>query len=350
MTSTQASTTELAGLAGLAEHGDRQAPAGALNLAVNVWAGPPAWLRAALSEVDLADYPIPDGGAAAAADRHGVRAEECLLLNGAAEAFWAVAHGLAPRLAACVHPSFTAPEAALRSAGVPVVRVVRSAADGFVLDPRQVPEEADLVVVGRPDNPTGRYEPVEVLSQLTRAGRTVVVDEAFDDFLPDAAGLAALRLPGVVCVRSLTKLWGLAGLRVGYALGPPDLLARLAAAIQPWPVSAPAIRAVELLSRAEPERADRVRAVAAARAELVAGLARHPVDVWASPANFVLLRSGCPDLAGRLLAGGVAVRRAETFPGLAARFVRVAVAADPARRESFLAALEEALRRSAGSP
>ncbi len=268
-------TTEPAGhttLTGLSEHGDRQVPPGTLNLAVNVWPGPPAWLRAALAEVDLASYPDPAAGAAAAAARHGVEPAGCRLLNGAAEAFWAVAYGLAPRLAACVHPSFTAPEAALRSAGVRVVRVVRSAAGGFVLDPRAVPEEADLVVLGRPDNPTGRYEPADLVARLTRPGRTVVVDGAFDDFLPDAAGLAGLGLPGLVCVRSLTKLWGLAGLRVGYALGPPHLLTRLATAVQPWPVSSLTARAVELLCGAEAERLDRVRAVAAARTDLLNAL------------------------------------------------------------------------------
>jgi histidinol-phosphate aminotransferase len=342
-------TTERASaneLAGLSQHGDRQVPAGTLDLAVNVWPGPPAWLRAALTEVNLSGYPDPAAGVVAAAARHSVEPAGCMLLNGAAEAFWAVAYGLAPRLAACVHPSFTAPEAALRSAGVPVVRVVRGSADGFALDPRAVPEEADLVVLGRPDNPTGRYEPADLVARLTRPGRTVVVDEAFDDFLPDAAGLAAMTLPGVVCVRSLTKLWGLAGLRVGYALGPPEILARLATAVQPWPVSSLAARAVELLCGKEAERRDRVRVVAAARTALLSGLARRAVETWASPVNFVLLRSDCPDLRERLLAARIAVRRAETFPGLDAHYVRAAVSADPAGRARFLTGLDKALART----
>lgn len=328
----------------LSDHGDRQVPAGALDLAVNVWPGPPDWLLNALGEVELAGYPDPAAGVEAAAARHGVESKACRLLNGAAEAFWTLAHGLTPRLAACVHPSFTAPEAALRSAGIPVVRVMRSGADGFALDPAAVPAAADLVVLGRPDNPTGRYESAELVGQLTRPGRTVVVDEAFDDFLPSATGLAGLQLPGVVCVRSLTKLWGLAGLRVGYALGPPDLLRRLAGAVQPWPVNSLAVRAVELLSGAETERLDRARAVATARTELLAELAGLPVQIWASPANFLLLRSDHPDLRARLLAAAIAVRRAETFPGLDAGHIRVAVAADPVDRARFVDALSEALQ------
>ena len=175
----------------LLDHGDRQVPPGAVDLAVNVWGPPPDWLIARPAGVDLAAYPDQAPALAAVAARHGVATDECLLLNGAAEAFWLLAQALRPRLAACVHPSFTAPEAALRAAGVPVHRVVRDAADGFALDPAAVPEEADLVVLGRPDNPTGRLEPDEALAALARPGRVLVVDEAFADFLPDADGAYA---------------------------------------------------------------------------------------------------------------------------------------------------------------
>jgi histidinol-phosphate/aromatic aminotransferase/cobyric acid decarboxylase-like protein/adenosyl cobinamide kinase/adenosyl cobinamide phosphate guanylyltransferase len=341
-----------AGTAGpdLHAHGDRQVPPGAVDLAVNVLPGPPDWLRHRLATVDLAAYPDPAPTRAAAAARHGVPPDHCLLTNGAAEAFWLVAQALRPRLAACVHPSFTAPEAALRSAGVPVTRVLRRPEDDFALDPARVPDEADLVVLGRPDNPTGRYDDLAVLRALARPGRVVLVDEAFADFLPDggeAAGVARLGIPGVLCLRSLTKVWGLAGLRVGYVLGAPDLLARLDAVRQPWPVSSPAIAAVALLSgpprgEAEAERRRRALAVGAARAELMAGLAPLVGDgslrVWTSPANYLLLR-GPAGLRDRLLRHGLALRRAETFPGLDDSFARAAVSLDPAVRRTLVSAL-----------
>ena len=327
----------------LHDHGDRQVPPGALDLAVNVLAPTPAWLQAELGEVDLAAYPDPAAALAAVATRHGVPVEECLLLNGAAEAFWLIGQALRPRLAACVHPSFTAPEAALRASGVPVHQVHREPADDFALDPALVPEEADLVVLGRPDNPTGRWEELAVISALTRPGRVIVVDEAFADFLPDAAGLHPAGLPGVVCVRSLTKLWGLAGLRVGYLLGDPTLLRRLAAVRQPWPVNALALRSISVLCAAEDERRARAAAVAEARRELLDGLATLPVDVWESPANFLLLRTDRADLRDRLLDLDVAVRRGETFPGLDSHYVRVAVHPDPAARARLLAGLSDVL-------
>lgn len=332
----------------LHDHGDRQVPAGALDLAVNVLGPPPAWLSERLSEVDLAAYPDPAPGCDALAARHGVSPRECLLVNGAAEAFWLLAQALRPRLAACVHPSFTAPEAALRSAGVPVERVFRDPVDGFALDPGSVPERADLVVLGRPDNPTGRTEELDVLAALTRPGRVVVVDEAFADFQPDASGVYAEGLPGVVCVRSLTKLWGLAGLRVGYLLAEPGLARRLDEVRQPWPVSALAVRATTLLCTAEVERRERADLIGAARRELLTELSGLPLEVWPSPANYLLIRTGLVDLRSRLLECGVAVRRGETFPGLDSTFVRVTVHPDPEGRAALVDALRDALEDAPG--
>lgn len=328
----------------LREHGDTQVPPGTVDLAVNVQPGPPSWLadRLAAAVRDLAAYPDDRAARAAAAARHGRPAEECLVVDGAAEAFWLLASVLRPRLAACVHPSFTEPEAALRAAGIPVARIQRDAGRDWRLDPSTVPAAADLVVLGRPDNPTGVLDPVETVAALTRPGRTVVVDEAFAEFLADAGGVAGRRdLAGVVAVRSLTKLWGLAGLRVGYVTGPPDLVGRLAAGRQPWSVNSLALTAVETLTSpvAEDERRARAAAVAELRTELIAGLRTvGGLEVWDAHANFVLVRSGHPGLRDRLLEHGLAARRADTFPGLDDRAVRVAVR-DRATNRRLIAAL-----------
>jgi histidinol-phosphate/aromatic aminotransferase/cobyric acid decarboxylase-like protein len=332
----------------LADHGDRQVPPGAVDLAVNVWRAPPAWLRAELRRVDVSRYPDARAAEAAAAERHGRDAEEILAVNGAAEAFWALACALRPRLAVCVHPSFTAPEAALRGAGVPVHRVVRRPGDGFALDPAAVPDEADLVVLGRPDNPTGRVEEVDVVAALCRPGRTVVVDEAFAEFHADADGLARrVDLPGLVCVRSLTKLWALPGLRVGYLVAEAAVVARARGALQPWPVNALAARAIELLSPAEAERSARAGEAAAARESLVADLCRVPgLRVWPATANYLLLRAAGVHMRDRLLDRGLAVRRADTFPGLDTQFARVAVHPRLAVRARVATALGEVLART----
>jgi histidinol-phosphate/aromatic aminotransferase/cobyric acid decarboxylase-like protein/adenosyl cobinamide kinase/adenosyl cobinamide phosphate guanylyltransferase len=328
----------------LREHGDTQVPDGAVDLAVNVEPGPPEWLAARLAAAadDLAGYPDDRAARAAVAGRHHRDAAECLVVNGASEAFWLLGPALRPRLAACVHPSFTEPEAALRASGVPIVRVPRPPDRRWRLDPTAVPAEADLVVLGRPDSPTGVVDPISTVEALCRPGRTVVLDEAFAEFLDDADGLAGRRdLPGLLCVRSLTKLWGLAGLRVAYVVGPADLVARLDSHRQPWSGNRLALVALEALVAAETERRGRAADVARERADLVGALRDLPgLTVWDSTANFVLVQGPGFSLRDRLLTYGLAARRADTFPGLDDRSVRIAVR-DRATNQRVVAALRD---------
>lgn len=317
-------------------HGDEDldpdAP-GQLDLAVNVrLPRPPDWLRARLHAAldGLAAYPRPGAAVAAVASRHGRDADEVLLTNGAAEAFTLIARALRPRLAVCVHPSFTAPEAALRDAGHEVRRVLLE--PPFTLAAENVPDDADLVVLGNPTNPTGRLHPVAVLEQLARPGRVLVVDEAFADAIAgEPASLSARRdLPGVLVVRSLTKAWGLAGLRVGYVLGEPARLAALRQAQPPWPVNGLALTALESCSQPEAVAwVGRQAATAAGwRQALAAALGELPgVGVSAGgQAPFLLVRVGdAAAVRRRLRELAIAVRRGDTFPGLGDQWLRIAV-------------------------
>jgi histidinol-phosphate aminotransferase len=306
---------------------------------------PPTWLRAVLHEAldDSAAYPDAGPARAAVAAAHGRDPAEVLLTAGAAEAFTLLARALRPRHAVVVHPSFTEPEAALRTAGHPVSRLLLDAEDGYRLDPVRVPADADLVVLGNPTNPTSVLHPAASLTALARPGRVLVVDEAFADTVPGEPESLAARadLPGVLVVRSLTKTWGLAGLRVGYALGPAELVTAMAAQQPHWPVSTPALAALTACTTP----AARTEADAAAialedhRRALVDALPPG-VDVVAEPrSSFVLLR--VPD-GGRVREAlrdrGWAVRRGDTFPGLSSDHVRVAVR-DPGTSRAFAAAL-----------
>ncbi|HWG98542.1 MAG TPA: Rv2231c family pyridoxal phosphate-dependent protein CobC, partial [Pilimelia sp.] len=273
---------------------------------------------------------------------------------GAAEVFVLLARALAPRRAVVVHPQFTEPEAALRHAGHEVTRVLLDPGDGFRLRPDRVPADADLVVVGNPTNPTSVLHPAAVVARLARPGRVLVVDEAFADsaYAPGVAGepasLAARRdLPGLLVVRSLTKTWGLAGLRIGCALGPAELIRRLAAAQPLWAVSSPALAAARACAAPAAVALERAYAarLAADRAYLVDRLRALPgVAVPGEPASaFVLVRlAGAARVRLRLRERGFAVRRGDTFPGLGADWLRVAVR-DTATTDAFVAALAAVL-------
>ena len=336
----------------LDHHGDQEADPespGQLNLAVNVrLPRPPAWLRARLAAAldSAAAYPRQEPAIEAVAARHGRSPGEVLLTNGAAEAFTLVARAIRPRLAVCVHPSFTEPESALRKAGHDVRRVVL--APPFALGAGDVPAAADLVVLGNPTNPTGRLHPAATVAALARPGRMLVVDEAFADAVPDGASLARRSdLPGLVVVRSLTKTWGLAGLRVGYVLAEPAIIAELRLAQPQWAVNSLALTALEACSQPEAVTCANEQAVLAAgwREQLTALLARVPgVEVGReSQAPFLLLKvSDARQVRLRLRADGIAVRRGDTFPGLGSEWLRIAVPG-PGQHARLVAGLTAAL-------
>ncbi|MFI6372517.1 Rv2231c family pyridoxal phosphate-dependent protein CobC [Streptomyces sp. NPDC050546] len=341
----------------LRHHGDaevRDDGGSLVDLAVNVRAGtPPVWLREhiAASLDGLAAYPDGRAARAAVAERHGLPVQRVLLTAGAAEAFVLLARALKVQRPVVVHPQFTEPEAALRDAGHTVGRVLLRAEDGFRLDPAAVPEDADLVVIGNPTNPTSVLHPAEAIAGLARPGRVLVVDEAFMDAVPGEREALAGRVdvPGLVVLRSLTKTWGLAGLRVGYVLAAPETVEDLERAQPLWPVSTPALAAARgcVGPRGVAEAAHAAHRVAADRAHLVAGLARFAAAGLrvAGPAEGPFLLIRLPHAAAvrrRLRDLGYAVRRGDTFPGLDEEWLRLAVR-DRTTTDGFLRALEHAL-------
>jgi histidinol-phosphate aminotransferase len=333
----------------LRHHGDEDAIPGLVDLAVNVRPGtPPRWLRERIAQVDLARYPNQSEAVAAVAARYERDPREVLLTAGAAEAFVLLARALVPGPAVIVHPQFTEPEVALAAGGHPVQRLI--VPPPFPLDPTQVPDDADLVIVGNPTNPTSVLHPAAAIRSLCRPGRTVVVDEAFADCVAGEPQTLAGD-PDVVVIRSLTKTWGLAGLRVGFIIGPAALIDRLRAAQPHWPVSSPALAACiacstsEASAEAQAWAGDLVRC----RAQL-AGLLRSLPGVHVvggAAASFLLVRTDRPAMWNPLRDKGFAVRRGDTFPGLDAHWFRVAVR-DASTSTSFVHALREALDDLAG--
>jgi histidinol-phosphate aminotransferase len=319
-------------LAAARYHGDQAAEPGMLDFAVNVrQAQPPSWLldRLAARLPDLGRYPTADderAALAAVAARHGRSVDQVALLAGAAEGFALLAN-LRPTLAAVIAPSFTEPDVALRSAGVAVRHVVLD--PPFGLDGAQVPDEADLVVVGNPTNPTAVLHTREQILALRRPGRIIVVDEAFADAVPgEPESLADAALPDVLVLRSLTKTWSLAGLRVGYALGAPELLARLTATRPHWPMGTLQLTAVAGCSvpSAVSEAEAGARQLASTRAQMVAGLRSVGVETVDGVAPFVLFTVGDAALMRKHLhSNRIAVRRCDTFVDLDGEYLRAAV-------------------------
>ncbi|MFT4395033.1 Rv2231c family pyridoxal phosphate-dependent protein CobC [Gordonia lacunae] len=325
-------------------HGDQDAVPGLVDFAVNVRGTPPGFVLDAIRSGldDLARYP---SGAQerlavdAIAAAHGRRPEEVLLLSGAADGFEMLPR-LGARHAALIQPSFTEPEIALRAAGIPITQValtapwhLRAQAGGETTV--SVPDDADLVILGNPTNPTSVLHPVEAIAALRRPGRVLVVDEAFADLTlgtdgtPEPQSLASADWPDLLVIRSVTKTFGLAGLRAGYLLGPVDLLDRLRAGRRPWAVSTPALAALTACVDDQGQRycAETARMVAAERADMVDELTRVGIRVAAAPAApFVLVEMrDATEVKQRLVRHGFAVRSCANFVGLGDSHLRLAV-------------------------
>ncbi len=222
--------------------------------------------------------------------------------------------------------------------------------DGGAAPPLSENLRCDLVVVGRPENPSGALDPREAILRLRRPGRTVLVDEAFADFVVDGDALADHRPaddgPGELLVlRSLTKTLSVPGIRCGYALGSAEVIAALRDAGPPWSCPTPALRLLEQYA-ARPDACARIAArTAAHRADLTARLQQLAgVQLWPSVANFVLVRvpAGIDPVAG-LHDHGIAVRPAAGFVGLDDRHVRITVRV-PALHARLATALAAVLR------
>ncbi len=314
----------------LEHHGDTETDAALVDLAVNVrLTTPPTWLAQRLRDSigDLAAYPDVRNARRALARRHDVPEEMVLPTSGAAEAFVLLARMTDAARPVVVHPQFTEPEAALRRAGITPARVVLGSADGFGLDPALVPDDADLVIVGNPTNPTGVLHPREVLESLRRPGRLLVIDEAFMDTVAgEGYTVISPDMDGVLVLRSLTKTWGLAGLRAGYAVGSPSVVAALARHQPHWSVSSLAATVMEATATpaALREAEAAVGDITQWRRHLLEGLRGLGLDPVPSQTSFVLVEVGA-GVREAMRGRGYALRRGDTFPGLGPEWVRVAV-------------------------
>lgn len=208
-----------------------------------------------------------------------------------------------------------------------------------------------LIAVVSPNNPTGATATTGQIAQLARAvpSALVVLDLAYAEFADEDPTAAALSLPNVLVLRTFSKAWGLAGMRVGYALGPPEVIGWLRASGNPFAVSAPAAAvAAEWLQSGQSAVTAYARAVREERAALTDLLRRHGAQPLPSQGNFVLAEY--PDAAAvwaALAQRGIAVR-AFADPAPLGRCLRITCPGDAADFARLCDTLREILPADAG--
>jgi histidinol-phosphate aminotransferase len=287
---------------------------------------------------------------AALAHRIGVDPERVIVTAGADEALDRICRAFTgpDRSLLLPEPAFEMFERFAALAGAPIVRVSWFD-DAFPVD--QVlgclDERTGVVVVVSPDNPTGAVAAAQDVRRIAAAApnAVILIDHVYVEYADEDLTPAVLDLENVIVVRTMSKAWGLAGCRVGYAIGSPNAITMLRAAGAPYPVAAPSIAlALAQLRGGEAALRAHVTQVRAERASLRELLCARGVDARASQANFILADFGprAAFVRDGLGARGILVR---DFPGRAGleSSLRITLPGDPADFERLTSALDTVL-------
>ncbi|MBA3266635.1 MAG: histidinol-phosphate transaminase [Acidimicrobiia bacterium] len=326
-----------------------------LNTNESPYPPPEAWRQAFLDEVKAIIFNrYPDRQASALrralGDLHGVAPEQVFAANGSNEVLQALclAYGGHGRSVVAFEPTYPLHSHIARITGSEVVAGGRR--DDFSLDPddvRRVLVRADpaITFLCSPNNPTGTVDPSATTAAVVAAAPgLVVVDEAYGQFAPRSAISQVSDGGGLVVVRTFSKAWAMAGLRLGYCVAPAEVVTALERVTLPYHLDTAKQAAGRLALRFRSEMEARVALLVAERDRLTRALSALPVDTWPSGANFVLFRPRAragAEVWKALVERSVLVRDCAAWPGLDG-CLRVTVGT-PHEDDAFLAALTEVL-------
>jgi len=188
------------------------------------------------------------------------------------------------------------------------------------IDEIGTPQGTDLLVVVNPNNPDGaivrRESLLAAAKQLSRTGALMVVDEAFADVAPAGTSLAGdVGRGNIVVLRSFGKFFGLAGLRLGFAIAAPSLIERLDAMLGPWAVNGPALHIGEVALADESWKEQTLARLAQSKARLDGVITRAGLEILGGTSLYRLTRSSdAQQLFARLGRAGILVRRFDEQP------------------------------------
>ena len=287
------------------------------------------------------------------ADRFGVPEDAILCGNGAAELIFSFAAVLRPKTALLPVPSFAEYETALRSVSVEPVFHSLLRENGFAVSEEilgAITENTEALLLCSPNNPTGRSIEkkllLAILDRCRKTGTWLCLDECFQDLCDEDKAFSLIGSLAdndrVLILRAFTKTYGMAGVRLGFAISKNrGLLNKMSETVQPWNVSTVAQKA-GLAALGCSGWAERARTLfRAEKAYLYQALDGLGISVLPGDANFLLL-SGVPTLVEALLEKGILVRDCANYRGLKKGDVRIAVRTH-AENAALIAAIAEAL-------
>lgn len=286
----------------------------------------------------LAKYPHPDGEPflSAVANYHQLSKEEVLIGNGAAEIFTLLANSYAHQKVIIVHPTFSEYERTLRAQNVAIIHMEVEDIIEWTLPMNQLKQqmkEAAALYVCTPNNPTGVLPPREQLLELLKVGADlnchIILDEAFIDWISEEESLVSEleHNPHLCIVRSMTKMYSIPGIRLGYALAKSPFITNLKKYVPNWNVNALAAHLGEVCLQEDEYRKASIIQANNRREKFILFLKENQCIVTNSRTNFVCFQ--LPDSTKSqafyldMLWKGIVMRHTENFKGLDGKWFRV---------------------------
>ncbi|MCM3783568.1 threonine-phosphate decarboxylase CobD [Neobacillus mesonae] len=267
--------------------------------------------------------------------------DHILIGNGAAECMALILQALGPEVVGTIEPGFSEYRQLAGQFGARTEYIYGERELDYkakLSDILALVDQVELLFIGQPNNPNGvqySQSDLEAIAQYAKARDvTLVVDEAFIDFIPemDRQTLAASleSYPNVILIRSMTKFYAIPGLRLGYALGHPELIASMSKKQVTWSVNGLALLAGEAcLEENSAYEAETQTLIKEQRSRLMKQLAALGFRTYPGMANYLLLET--PErwdahlLQEALGKQGVLIRSCAMYPGLNDKAVRIAV-------------------------
>lgn len=275
--------------------------------------------------------------------------EKIVCGNGAADLIFRIVETVKPRKAVVSAPSFSEYSKALTQNGCKISQYFLAEKSGFALDENildMLDESVEMLILCSPNNPTGRTINGELLRKICEKCETnnivFLCDECFIDFCENAARAEQFMNPKVVVLKAFTKIFAMAGLRLGYALfGDETLAENVRKKGQFWSASAPAQIAGEAALDEKDYLAKTLELIKKEREFLTEKLQSFGFKVYPSEANFILFYTKLP-LDDMLLRQKILIRSCENFSGLSYGFFRIAVRSHE-ENSTLAAAIERCL-------
>lgn len=266
------------------------------------------------------------------AEKEKFPVEKIICGNGAADLIYRIVQAVKPQNSVVCAPSFGEYEKALLQSGSKITKHYLSEENGFVLDEsilKIFDENIDMIFLCTPNNPTGRTIDGSVLSKIAEKCLTqniiCVCDECFLDFVKNGTSIRNFINEKIIILKAFTKIYAMAGLRLGYAIfDDTELAANVQRTGQFWSVSAPAQAAGEAALDESDYFEKTFEIIEKEREYLSESLSQFGFKVYNSDANFILFRCNIP-IDEMLLKEKILIRNCGNYDGLSNEFFRVAV-------------------------